>query len=348
MQQMNTRRLVLILFLIFQTPGSLAATEKLGRVELTDVLVKPTFLLKEPQEGEFDLNESSIEFAWYLENQLQANIRLGSRSLLNSMARYSEPNPDELGLIEAFAQYSSVYGQVRAGLIPLQYGAEGAMNEREIYFQRSLLLERRVLPLRDVGLEYSVQHNGYYSDLKVHNGESQDNVDGRMWVSGNWGWKDREKFKVGLAGLSGTTKPIATATSSDTLANVDETLPAKWRMGTFFLQWYPSEWKTVLEWTMGEVEQLDDVQGKFSGGHADLFYETKRWAAMIRWDYFEPNSQVKNDIERRASIGWIFKNQSQTAQLKLIGTKIEEDGAKVANDELWLIWQLSPLVTHHR
>lgn len=325
-----------------------AAVEKLGRVELTDVLVKPTFLLEEPQEGEFQFNESSLEFSWYLENQFQAVVRLGSVSLRNPMARFDGPVTEDLGLIEGYAQFSSVYGQVRAGLIPLQYGAEGAMNEREIYFQRSLLIQNRVLPLRDIGFEYSVQHNGYFSDLKVHNGEAGDNTDGRMWVTGNWGWKDREKFKVGLAGLTGTTKPLATSASGDTLANVDPLKASKWRMGTAFVQWFPSEWKTVLEWTMGEVEQDDKVAGKFSGGHVDLIYEQPRWAVMARWDYLEPNTELAQDLQRQTSLGFMLKNKSQTSQLRFIGTKVIEDQAKQPNDQLWVIWQLSPLVTQYR
>lgn len=339
--------LILKAFLI--SSPTFAITEKLGRVELTDVLIKPWFELKEPQEGEFQIGDSSVQFTWFLENHFQSKIRIGPKTLLNPMARFNTPPSTDIGLVEAYGQYSSLYGQLRAGMIPINYAAEGSLSEAELYFERHKLFEQRVLPLRDMGLEYSVQHNGYYSDLKVHNGEGQTNPDGRMWVTGNWGWKDRNKFQVGLAGLTGTTKPISTSTSADNLANVDEAKEARWRMGTFFLRWFPSEWKTMMELTMGEVTQGegDHVIGKFAGGHVDLIFEKPLWGMMARWQYFNPNSEAKNDLQRETSIGFIFKNASQTSQLKLIGTKIVEDGVPVANDELRVIWQLTPLVTFY-
>ncbi len=339
--------IVIVLSAIFLP--SQAMTEKLGQVELTDVLIKPWFELREPQEGEFQVGESSVQFTWFLESHFQSKIRIGPKTLLNPMARFNIRPTTDIGLVEAFGQYSSLYGQVRAGMIPLNYGAEGSLTEAELYFPRHNLFEQRVIPLRDVGFEYSVQHNGYYSDLKVHNGEGESNPDGRMWVSGNWGWKDRSKFQVGLAGLTGTTKPVSTNTSGDTLANVDEAQEAHWRMGTFFIRWFPGQWKTLLEVTMGEVEQGPDdkVMGRFKGGHFDLIFEKPLWAVMARWQYFEPSSESKNDLQRETSVGVIFKNFSQTSRLKIIGTKIMEDGNKVANDELRLVWQLTPLVTEY-
>lgn len=338
-----------VLALVFAGAASEGMTEKLGQLELTDVLLRPYFLLKEPQEGEFQLGETSVQFTWHIDRHFRSIVRVGPKAMWNPMARFNTGPSSDIGLVEAYGLYTSLYGEVKAGMIPINYAAEGSLGDGNLYFPRSNLFENRVIPLRDMGIEYAVQHNGYYSDLKVHNGEGPDNPDGRMWVSGNWGWKDRNKFQVGLAGMTGTTKPISTSTSGDTLANVDETQEARWRMGTFFLRWFPGEWKTLLEVSMGEVEQGadDKVVGRFKGGHFDLVYEKSRWAVMSRWQYFEPSSQAKNDLQRETSLGLIFKNQNQTSKVFIIGTKIVEDGAKVANDELRLIWQLTPLVTEY-
>lgn len=330
-------------------PPSFAMTEKLGSVELTDVLIRPSFLLKEPQEGEFQLGQTSVQFTWHIEKHFRSKVRIGPKKMWGPMGRFNTAPSNDIGLVEAYGVYTSLYGEVKGGMIPIAHGAEGAMGASKLYFPRSILYENRVIPLRDMGVEYAVQHNGYYSDLKVHNGEGPDNPDGRMWVSGNWGWKDRNKFQVGLAGLSGSTKPVSTNTSGDDLANVDETKEAHWRMGTFFLRWYPGVWKTMLEVTMGEVEQGKDdkVVGRFKGGHFDLIYEKERWGVMGRFQYFEPNSEAKNDLQRKTTLGILLKNQSQTSRLFIYGTKVVEDGAKVANDELRLIWQLTPLVTEY-
>ncbi|MCB0407740.1 MAG: outer membrane beta-barrel protein [Bdellovibrionales bacterium] len=340
---------ILFVALIITFSRSLfAITENLGQVEVTDILIKPYFLLKEPQEGEFQLGDTSFQVTWFLENQFSSKLRLGSKTLRQQMGRYSVQREEDIGIVEGYAQYASVYGQARFGMIPISYGAEGSMEERQLFFQRSLLYKQRIVPLRDLGFEYSVQHRGWYSDLKVHNGEGETNPDGRMWMTANWGWKDRNKLKAGIAAMTGTTKPSSTTGVTDTLAGVDVNKEAKWRMGTAFIQWFPSEWKTLLEFTMGELKQDKKIEGKFAGGHVDVMYDTPRWAVMARWDYLNPDSDASNDLKRETSVGFILKNESQTSQLKFIGTKIVEDGQKIANDEFRLVWQLTPLVTDYK
>lgn len=334
----------LIIFFLFIPNFVFGVTEQLGTVSLTDVLLKPYLLLKEPQEGEFRLGDSSMQVAWFLDKTFQSRIRLGPESLRNQMARYSDSLQDRIGIVEAFAQYSSVYGQARFGMIPLSYGAEGALEERELFFPRSLFFKNRVFALRDIGFEYRVQNKGYFSEFKVFNGEGETNPDGRMWFIANWGWKDRDKFSAGLAGMTGTTKPSSTAGIADTLAGVDVNQQAKWRMGTVFLKWYPSAWKVLLDFTMGELIQSDDIQGKFAGGHLDFIYDQPTWAVMTRFDYFDPNVEASQDLKRESSIGIILKNHNQTSQVKFIGTKVVEDGNQISNDEFRLVWQLTPLV----
>ena len=110
---------------------SVFAQEKLGVLSVEEVLLRPYFLLQEPQSGEFFLGDSSVVFGWKKSHTLGAIFRIGSQSLLNSSARFSDTVDDRLGVIEAFGQVTGDYGRLRVGLVPLEYGVEGGWLESE-------------------------------------------------------------------------------------------------------------------------------------------------------------------------------------------------------------------------
>jgi len=330
--------------LMLSLPASAAITERLGEVEVTDLLLKPYFLLSEPQEGEFKLGDTSVQMTWFMDKNFQSTFRIGPKTLRNTMVHFVDEADDSIGIVEGYGQFSSVYGQIRYGLIPVQYGVEGDWQERELFFPRSLLFKSRILPLRDIGAMYSVQHNGYFSSFSVFNGEGDSNPDGRMWYAAKWGWNQEDRLKIGVSGLTGTSKPESTTGLNDPIASVNVENEALWRMGTIYALWTPSQWKTLLEFTMGELVQDDKVQGKFSGGHFDIMYDTPSWSGLLRYDYLEPDTNTDLDIIKEVSVGVIFKNAKQTSWIKLIGTKRIEEGRQRPDDQLRLVWQLTPLV----
>ncbi len=113
-------------------------------------------------------------------------------------------------------------------------------------------------------------------------------------------------------------------------------------MGGVHFVYNRKKWEAVLELFAGEREQEDQV-GKFSSGHADLGHRfTKNFSAYLRYDQFDPNVKLPNDLQRRASIGLIASNKTRSSNLILVGSKVTEQGAQVNNDEIRLIWSLSP------
>ena len=250
---MNMRWISIFSGLMLSLPASAAITERLGEVEVTDLLLKPYFLLSEPQEGEFKLGDTSVQMTWFMDKNFQSTFRIGPKTLRNTMVHFVDEADDSIGIVEGYGQFSSVYGQIRYGLIPVQYGVEGDWQERELFFPRSLLFKSRILPLRDIGAMYSVQHNGYFSSFSVFNGEGDSNPDGRMWYAAKWGWNQEDRLKIGVSGLTGTSKPESTTGLNDPIASVNVENEALWRMGTIYALWTPSQWKTLLEFTMGEL-----------------------------------------------------------------------------------------------
>lgn len=338
-------RFLSCLFIFGAFAAEAAITERLGDVQVTDLLIKPYFLLSEPQEGEFKLGDTSFQMTWFMDQNFQSTFRVGPKSLRNTMIHFEDEADDSIGIVEGYAQFSSVYGQIRYGLIPIRYGVEGEWQERQLFFPRSLFFKERLIPLRDLGAEYSTQHNGFFTSFSVFNGEGENNPDGRMWYSAKWGWNNPDRAKIGFSGLTGTTKPASTTGLLDPIASVDVEREAQWRMGSFYALWTPSEWKTLLEVHLGELVQDEEVTGKFSGGHFDIMYDSPSWAGLLRYDFLEPDSNTDLDAIREYSVGVIFKNAKQTSWIKIIGTKrFEEGNNQVPNDELRLVWQLTPLI----
>ncbi len=334
------------LFLFFvltvgQDALSAPVREEIGELRIHDLLLRPEFLLNEPGDGSFSIGESSFALRWELEETYQGVIRLGSRKLLNPPARYISTVEDDIVLIEAYGQLNHVYGRVRLGRIPVEFGYEGQQWERNLIFPRSLLFQKRVTPLRDLGISYEISQGDFFTGIVAHNGEGDTEQDGRAWYTGRWGYR-RDSFEIGVVGQTGSTKPIATSTSGDTLAGVDPTLEAKWRMGGIYGALHRQKWQMVVEAYGGEREQETRV-GKFATGHSDLSHEFSRlFSAHLRYDHFDPNLKITGDLVRQASLALMFSNKTHSSNLILVGTKVFEEIKQEANDELRLIWSLSP------
>ena len=326
---------------------SVFAQEKLGVLSVEEVLLRPYFLLQEPQSGEFFLGDSSVAFGWKKSHTLGAIFRIGSQTLLNSSARFSDTVDDRLGVIEAFGQVTGDDGRLRVGLVPLEYGVEGGWLESELTLHRSLFFQRRVIALRDFGLSYQVGHQGFYSQMAVDNCKSGGNTYGRMFLTANWGWSNYRNLNLGVAAQTGTTKPESTSTSNDTFAGVDPTQEAKWRLANLFFHWYPNNWQVLLEVHLGELEQ-NKVATKLSGGHFDLGYRLNPYSQLLlRYDHFDPNEKSYGDLEREVSLGFGVSDKHNTNSLYVIATKAIEQGQEVNNDQLRLIWRLTSLSQRH-
>lgn len=316
--------------------------EDIGVLKIHDILLRPNFFIGEGGRGSFSIGESSFALRWELEDKFAGVVRIGPRTLINPSARYSNTVQDDVLLVEAFAELNHPYGQFRFGRIPLEFGYEGRQWERQLVFPRSLLFKRRVVMLRDVGGSYQIAHNDWFTALAVHNGEGDSDQDGRLWYTARWGYQT-ERLEIGFAGQTGSTKPSTTSLSSDTLAGVDPTKEAHWRMGGLFGAIHNKGFDWTLEYYMGERVQ-EDVIGKFAAGHSDMSIEVDRFFSVhVRYDHFDPNLKISNDLQREVSLGLMLSNKTHSSNLLLVGTKVlEETAGQIPNDELRLIWTLSP------
>lgn len=324
--------------------ANIVGTEAIGHLFVSDFLLQPHFQLREGSEGGFDWGESQFGIGWRLDSQLQGKVKVGPLALLNRQQFYNPRPHEDWGVIEAYGEWESPYGRFRMGLLPLEYSEEGAMSESELYFQRSLLFAQSVVALRDVGFNYYILHNGFFTSLTVHNGEAGTPEDSRTWYTAKWGWQDRNKFRIGVAGQTGSTEPTVTSSSTSNLGDFVVSKEAKWRMGSAFIKWYPSDFKMLLEAHLGEAVQDNKLKEKFAAGHFDIMWDwTSKVTLLARYDHFDPNTKLDGDLKRRASVGFSLSNPTRTSQLFLVGSKVFEEEKNIPNDEIRLMWRLTPL-----
>lgn len=334
-----------IVGLCFAVSAANAVTirEDIGVLKIHDLLVRPSFFLGEGGQGSFSMGESSLAFRWELDEKYAGVIRLGPRTLINSSARYAGTINDDIVPVEAYAELNHPYGRFRLGRLPIEFGYEGQQWERTLIFPRSLLFRRRVTMLRDVGGTYEIRHNDYYTFLAIHNGESDSDQDGKMWYTSRWGISN-EKFELGLAGQTGSTERDQTNASGDSLAGVDVTKDAKWRMGGIYGALHKKTWEWVLEFYLGQREQEEPAgSGRFAVGHSDISVDFgRKYAVHLRYDTFDPNLKKDRDLQREISLAFVLSNKTHSSNLILIGTKVLEEGHQIGNDELRIVWSLSP------
>ena len=342
--------LLSVLFLGSMAVHSLELSkETLGQLDVSDVLLRPNFQLVESSRGSFSLGESSFEVTWSLDEALSGHFRVGSRPLINQTARYSDSVNNDLMLVEAYAEWAGPYGRFRLGRVPLEYGAEGSWLERELLFARSMIFAKRLVALRDDGFSYEIDGSSFFTSISVSNGESDQDLDGRMWQTARWGYRQGKILEVGMMGQAGSTTPKSTVKTIATVdtpvldktGNFNASEGSRWRMGGIFAQWYPRWWQVVLEGTFGEVVQTNGG-GKFSVAHLDVVRQFPNMYLLgVRADHFDPNSSQDGDRILEASLLLGVENRTRTSSVLLIGTKVFEEGRSSGNDRLLLVWRLA-------
>lgn len=152
--------------------------ELIGTLSVSDILIQPRIISTEGKTNNFELDRSYFFFSWKMNSQLSAHFGLGQNSLINHNTRIGRDaneiaGYDDFGFFEAYGQFESAYGTLKAGIIPLRFGWEGNRRESEWIFPRTLFFggeddssgnyAGQNFGLRDYGLSYSVTHNYFYT-----------------------------------------------------------------------------------------------------------------------------------------------------------------------------------------
>lgn len=327
------------------------AQENLGHLAVSGLFLEPSFVYFEPSQGAFEAGRSFLAVSWTREPNLSAVLKVGSRSLIGTPARYGPAPVDQLALIEGYAQLDTVVGTIRGGLVPVAWSLEGGDTEERLRFPRSLLFENRAVNLRDYGVSYHISTGGFFSDWAVHNGEGGTDADNRMWFTFRAGFQNGRAFKVGLSGSTGSTTPLSTnATLPITpvsTAGYDVTQTAKIRLANVFGEANWERLTGVFEITGGDVQQ-ESGSNRLRAGHVDLDYNlSDKWSLLARYDQFDPSSGG-NDSVRDFMAGVALKSIYENSVLYLFGSQRKYEGQPNDVHRVLLIWRMTPLANSFR
>ncbi|MCB0412975.1 MAG: hypothetical protein KDD50_01495 [Bdellovibrionales bacterium] len=326
--------------------SALQAKERLGEIRVESLLLKPTIRLQEPQSGYFRFDESLFTLKWILEPNTSAIMKLGSLSLLGEHSLfkdYSASSSSNIGFVEAYGQYDARHGQFKFGRIALPFGPQSQILDEELILPRPIQFSKQVVTHRDVGMAYVTETKNYFVTLAIHNGENGQNDDGQLWYTGLWGWKFRQNLRIGISGQTGETTAISTANGSFNYLGFNKNLNSKYRTGNFFVNYKSQKVYSVFEASMASVEQSDVNLGQLSCGHWDLIYNYSTFGTFIlRYQMFDPNTVVDDDYSQEFTIGFAVHNETATSSVIILLSKNIEQPNELVNDELQIIWRLTP------
>jgi hypothetical protein len=329
--------------------GPRARAEQIGEMRFSDFLLEPSFQYNEGRRGSFSPGNSYLAGDWHRDSALSARLKVGSRDLLGVPAVYASTafvsalpaQANTPALVEAFGQVETTYGRFRMGLIPIAFSLDGGDSEARLRFPRSLFFENRLVALRDVGLSYHIDNEGFFSDWAVHNGEAGADLDNELWFTARWGYRSGHDLQVGFSGSTGRTSPLATAPSGLTLSS-------KTRLANFFFAMQSQKLSFEFEGATGEV-RTDAALKRLRSGHVDVDLEVESQALILaRYDFYDPDVGVNGDQTQMASLGLAFRSKYETSSFYLIGSKVWREGVPQAIHQGMVIWRLTPVANPRR
>lgn len=310
--------------------------EQLGEFRLADFLVEPSFRHFESNrrtglsETGFSLGHTYFSAEWQLDRTVSGRIQISSLDLLKRPS-WVTTTTQNFGFSEAYAEYRHSYARVRGGLLPVKFGLEGATPETELWFPRGFLYEDGVFPLRDIGIQLLVRHRDFFLDTTVHNGETTTDRDQRVFHTARIGW-----------GGVGTGVTVGASGSAGYYKTNDTTPDTRFRMGNFFFAADLVHVGLAAEGTVGERKGV--TQSQFVNANASVRHQMgPNWGALLKYEYWDPNSRVREDIIKQGQGGLYFNNDTMTSRLSLLYIKNWDEADERANDEYWVIWRVTSL-----
>lgn len=337
---------ILLLLVVVAAGLNSQADESLGRLELSGLLLEPSYGHVEPHTGSFSAGRSYAELRWTLDPMVSATLKFGSRELLGQPARFGVvTNPESLAVIEAYGQTEAALGRLRFGMIPIVFGLEGGDSEKTLLLPRSLIFINRYLVLRDAGASYHISSAGFFSDWAIHNGEGGTDLDNNLWFTARLGWRSDTGLVVGVSGSTGRTSPASTnpkGTASSDAAWLDVNQDARLRIVNAFVSWRLKLLRLDIEGLAGEAMQGESVI-KTRALHADLIWFTGSSVnALLRYDVMDPRNDRGNDQLTEYSVGLAWRSRYQNSVLTLLGTKRVQQDVPVDEHRALVMWRITP------
>jgi hypothetical protein len=331
------------LLIILSSPFLFAQTghkELVGELALSDILLQPRFYAEEAGQQKFELDRSYFFFSWKINRELSTHFGIGQFELMNINERLPtnlsiSGEYDQLRFFEAYAEWDSGYGNIRAGIIPLFLGWEATRRESEWYFPRTLFYENHEFGLRDMGASYYVDSAGFYTEFALHNGENGKDVDGKMWHTARVGWKNDRGVDVALSASNGKYEK-SKLDSLETFSYFNSYLSFEFQGLLVLAEGFYAKQETK--------ESTGNTEVKFWDYHLDVSHPiTSHMNGVFRYEIYEPDNSVEGDVEKRIIAGVSFFNELKTSNLYIWGLINKEESNDINNNEIQIVWKVRSL-----
>ncbi|PWU19034.1 MAG: hypothetical protein C5B49_06380 [Bdellovibrio sp.] len=330
------------IFIFFPALAPAEEFESMGRFRFLDLFLSPRLHYQQSGPGGFELDESWIGFQWQRDERVKAIIKLGSSDLIRPLVWYAPTQDPRFQVVEAWMEGRSSVGDLRAGLLAVPQGFEGAFPEWNSVLPESAVRRRGWILQRDYGLQFRWDTQPWATALSVHNGESGADKDRELWFSGLWQYKDSDGWGLLLTASTGHTSNDSTqgsvAASREGFV-FDSSADAKIRYAILSLFKEEGRSLFLLEAGRGDLIQQERTH-PFLWGRADVVWNFGGDASLLL--RYEQTSSDMTDSGTRIStpgLGVVLASADNLQSLTLYASRNDEPN-RDPNYEFWLIFRL--------
>lgn len=315
--------------------------EVMGRFRFSELFLSPRLRSVESGPGGFELEQSSLGFEWIKDDWARGVLKLGSGDLLRPALWYT-PQPRDFSVVEAWIEGRGELGDVRAGLVRIPQGYEGANPEWNAIFPESSPRRWGWLQQRDYGVQFRWETRPWSTIFTVHNGESGENVDRWLWASGLWQYKDSDGFGVLITSSVGQTRPESTLGATEPGLQgfqFDTNAAAKIRSGILSIFREDRRNLYLIEMGRGEIIQ-GEKKSPYGWGRFDLSWNFAADSnVLFRYEQTQSDLHHSESIRILTGVGLALASRDNLQSMTFFAAQNREQ-PEIENNEFWVIFRL--------
>lgn len=315
--------------------------EVMGHFRFSELFLSPRLHLQEPGQGGFELEQSSMGFEWTRDAWVRGVLKLGSADLVRQAFWYT-PRNDSFSIVEAWMEARGDYGDIRAGLVTVPQGFEGAHPEWNAIFPESSPRRWGWLLQRDLGVQFRWETHPWSTSMTIHNGETGANLDRWLWASGLWEYENSDGVGMLLTGSVGHTRAESTLGAIAPTAQgfvFDPADSAKFRYAILTLYREDRRNLFLIEGGRGEIIQ-NESKHPYAWGRMDLSWNfADDMNLLLRLEQTQAALKDADTINKKAGLGIVLSSKDNLQSVTFFGSRNQEN-IEIQNDEFLMIFRL--------
>jgi hypothetical protein len=321
--------------------------ENLGTFRFSEFSLKPLLHVQEENNSEFSVQTTYLGFEWKRDENLRGQLLLGSSDMIQPAVWFGQPNLPAFGIVEAYLEGRSPFGDFRAGLVDLEQGYEGAVPEWAWVLPPTHFHQNGWLINRDFGFQFRFATYPFRTLFTISNGESSaTNPDNKFWYSGLWELKNSEGLGVLMTAQEGETTPLSTNGTNPSIAATtykfvfNPAVNSKIRVGTLAVFKDDGHSLYLIEAGSGDILQSGQTNS-FAFGHVDVAWHVGGDTTILaRVEQDQANNSNYATAVTSSSLGLMLTSKDKLQSFTLMGT-VNQNSTNFPSNELQVIFRLN-------